>query len=120
MTVHGKWVITIGMGIFTAFGVLSILLSDWRWFIVGGFIFIFSAFTALILSVETKNVSSPQSPTLHHQSPSTNHWRQNTQAQDDWQPPKTPPPDENKGAVAEDVSIDPFYGKQNKDGGTPA
>jgi len=123
MTQHGKIIITLGIGIFTASALLWIILQNWQWIAAGAAIFVGSAFTAVILSVETKNVSSPQPPTIH---PTNNRWGQNTppptQVQDDWQPPSSPPPDETKnaGAVAEDVAVDPFYGKQDPNGGTPA
>jgi len=118
MTQHGKIIITLGIGIFTASSLLWIILQNWQWIAAGAAIFVGSAFTALILSVETKNVSSPQPPTIH---PTNNRWGQNTQAQDNWQPPNTPPPDEKEqGVVAEDVAVDPFYGKRSSDGGTPS
>jgi len=115
MTQHGKIIITLGIGIFTASALLWIILQNWQWIAAGAAIFVGSAFTALILSVETKNVTPPQPPTIH---PTNNRWGQNTQ--DNWQPPSSPPPDETKGAVAEDVAVDPFYGKQDPNGGTPS
>jgi hypothetical protein len=116
MTQHGKIIITLGIGIFTAGALLWIILQNWQWIAAGAAIFVGSAFTALILSVETKNVTPPQPPTIH---PTQNNWGQ-TQTQDNWQPPNTPPPDEGKAVVAEDVAVDPFYGKQDPNGGTPA
>ena len=114
MTLLGKVVITCGIVIFTVGSLLWIIKEDWHWFAAGGAIFVGSAFTALILSVETKNVSSPQPPTLYNTNPLHT-------TQDDWQPPSTPPPDETKraGVVAEDVAVDPFYGRRDPNGGTP-
>lgn len=112
MTQHGKIIITLGIGIFTAGALLWIILANWQWIAAGFAIFVGSAFTSLILSVETKNAPSTASHSLNTNShyPAT---------QDNWQQPSTPPPDERQ-VVAEDVSIDPFYGKQDKDGGTPS
>lgn len=117
MTQHGKIIITLGIGIFTAGALLWIILANWQWIAAGFAIFVGTAFTSLILSVETKNqpTTAVQSPTL------TNSWGQQSNRQDNWRPPSTPPPDqEERKVVAEDVAIDPFYGKVDKDGGTPS
>lgn len=111
MTQHGKIIITLGILLFTAGSLLWIILQNWQWFAAGFAIFIGSAFTSLVLSVETKNISSPQPPTLHH------HFTPPTRTQDDWQPPPNPPPDGKE--VAENVTIDPFYGRRDPNGGTP-
>lgn len=122
MTQHGKIIITLGIGIFTAGALLWIILANWQWIAAGFAIFVGTAFTSLILSVETKNQPPIPTPKVRsRQSEPT--W--NVQTQDNWHPPSTPPPDQDREeeesrVVAEDVNIDPYWGKQDKDGGTPS
>jgi len=107
MTQHGKVIITLGIGIFTVSSLLWIILQNWQWIAAGAAIFVGSAFASLILSIETKNISPTTTPT------------QNTVVQDNWQPPNTPPPDEKERTrtiaetETENVSVDPFYGRQD-------
>lgn len=119
MTQHGKIIITLGIGIFTAGALLWIILANWQWIAAGFAIFVGTAFTSLILSVQTKNTPPPQSPTFQAQPTQRRH-----SSQDNWRPPSTPPPDqdreEEKKVVAEDVTIDPYWGKQSDTDGTPS
>lgn len=123
MTQHGKIIITLGIGIFTAGALLWIILANWQWIAAGFAIFVGTAFTSLILSVETKNqpTTTVQSPTLQAQPTQHRH-----STQDNWRPPSTPPPDQDREEererqiIAEDVAIDPYWGKVDKDGGTPS
>jgi uncharacterized membrane protein len=55
MTQHGKVIITLGIGIFTASCLLWILLQDWRWFASGAAVFMGTILTAIVLSIETKS-----------------------------------------------------------------
>lgn len=118
MTQHGKIIITLGIGIFTAGALLWIILANWQWIAAGFAIFVGTAFTSLILSVQTKNTPPPQSPTFQTQVTPRH------SSQDNWRPPSTPPPDqdreEEKKVVAEDVTIDPYWGKQSDTDGTPS
>lgn len=116
MTLHGKIIITLGIGIFTASSIIWILMEDWRWFAAGASIFIGSILTSAILSIETKPTtpasngrsysepSRPTAPTTYTQTP--------THTQDDWKQPNRPPPDEG-------MDEDPFLRPQPKNPNTP-
>jgi hypothetical protein len=101
MTQLGKSIITIGIGIFTATTLLWIITADWHWFAGGGAVFLGAALTATIISVETKD-TTPKHSQWRATSPSPPENRtaddlQPTKEMDKWEPPSTPPPDEEDG-----------------------
>ena len=93
MTLLGKIIVSLGIGIFTASTLAWISSGDWHWFAGGGAIFLASLATSAVVSTETKPSSSssysttaqlPQPPPYPYPS-----------ADESWSPPPTPPPDES-------------------------
>lgn len=104
MTQLGKAIITIGIGIFTATTLLWIITADWHWFAGGGAIFLGATLTATVISVETKgntkqsqwrSPSPPENVVADDLPPIKNGGE--TKEMDKWEPPSSPPPDEQEG-----------------------
>jgi hypothetical protein len=96
MTILGKIIVTLGIGIFTGSTLAWIITGEWQWFAGGGAVFFGTLLTAAVISAETKPTNKRPEGIRPTFIPATN---TNTSTDsEDWQPPSTPPPDE----------VDPF------------